>query len=61
MPPPHKVAKKAQKKASGHHHHRNHLANDLRRAYEHMGRLVVLRSWLRRTLTTAKIRMLPIY
>ena len=46
MPPPHKVAKKAQKKASGYHHHRNHLANDLRRAYEHMGRLVVLRKSL---------------
>ena len=38
MPPP----KKAAKKAAGHHHDRHHQANDLRRAYEHMGRVAVL-------------------
>jgi len=40
MPPPKKAAKKAAKKTAGHHHHQ---ANDLRRAYEHMGRIAVLR------------------
>jgi hypothetical protein len=41
MPPP----KKAAKKAPGHHHDKHHQANDLRRAYEHMGRLAVLRQF----------------
>jgi hypothetical protein len=39
MPPP----KKAAKKTAGHHHDKHHQANDLRRAYEHMGRLAILR------------------
>ena len=39
MPPP----KKAAKKAPGHHDDKHHQANDLRRAYEHMGRVAVLR------------------
>jgi hypothetical protein len=47
MPPPKKAAKKAAKKATkkaaGHHHDKHHQANDLRRAYEHMGRVAVLR------------------
>jgi hypothetical protein len=38
MPPP----KKAAKKAAGQHHDKHHQANDLRRAYEHMGRVAVL-------------------
>jgi len=47
MPPPKKaakkVAKKAAKKIAGHHHHeKHHQTKDLRRAYEHMGRLEVL-------------------
>lgn len=43
MPPPKKSAKKAAKKAAGHHHHKHHQENDLRRAYEHMGRTAILR------------------
>jgi hypothetical protein len=47
MPPPKKapkkVAKKAAKKAAGHHYDKHHQADDLRRAYEHMGRVAVLR------------------
>jgi pterin-4a-carbinolamine dehydratase len=47
MPPPKKAAKKtakrAAKKTAGHHHDKHHQANDLRRAYEHMGRVAVLR------------------
>jgi hypothetical protein len=39
MPPP----KKAAKKAAGHRHDKRHEAKDLRRAYEHMGRVAVLR------------------
>jgi uncharacterized protein (DUF934 family) len=35
--------KKAAKKAAGHHHDKHHHANDLRRAFEHMGRVAVLR------------------
>lgn len=35
--------KKAAKKAAGHHHDKHHHANDLRRAYEHMGRVAILR------------------
>ena len=42
MPPPKKAAKKVAKKASGHHHDKHHQAKDLRRAYEHMGRVAVL-------------------
>jgi hypothetical protein len=43
VPPP----KKAAKKAAGHHHDRHRQANDLRRAYEHMGRLEVLQKSLK--------------
>ena len=46
MPPPKKVAKKAAKnlaKSTGHHHDKHNQAHDLRRAYEHMGRVAVLR------------------
>jgi hypothetical protein len=43
MPPPKKAAKKAAKKTPDHHNDRHHQANDLRRAYEHMGRVAVLR------------------
>jgi hypothetical protein len=46
MPPPKKTAKKAAKKAAkksaGHRYGEHHQANDMRRAYEHMGRLQVL-------------------
>lgn len=38
-----KVAKKAAKKAPRHHHDKHHQTKDLRRTYEHMGRLAVLR------------------
>ena len=41
--PPKKSAKKAAKKAAGHHHDKHHQAKDLRRAYEHMARVTVLR------------------
>ena len=48
MPPPKKAAKKAAKKsakkAAGHHHDKHHQAKDLRRAYEHMGRVALLRA-----------------
>jgi hypothetical protein len=44
MPTPKKAAKKAAKKAPGHHHDKHHQANDLRRAYEHMGRMPFLGS-----------------
>lgn len=47
MPPPKKAAKKAPKKSVGHHHDKHHQANDLRRAFEHMGRLEVLRGSLK--------------
>jgi hypothetical protein len=47
MPPPKKAAKKGAKKAatktSGRPHDRHHQANDLRRAFEHLGRVAVLR------------------
>ena len=50
MTPPKKAAKttakKAAKKAAGHHHDKHHHTNDLRRAFEHMGRLGVLRRTL---------------
>ena len=42
MPPPKKAAKKAAKRPAGHHHDKHHQANDLRRAYEHMGRIAAL-------------------
>jgi hypothetical protein len=41
-----KVAKKAAKKTPGHPHDKHHQADDLRRAYEHMGRLEALRGSL---------------
>jgi hypothetical protein len=50
MPPPKKAAKKTAKKAAkktaGHHHDGHRESNDLRRAFEHMGRLEVLRTSL---------------
>lgn len=49
MAPP----KKAAKKAAGHHHDRHHQANDLRRAYEHMGRVAVLRQAAKSSATDA--------
>jgi hypothetical protein len=54
MPPPKKAAKKAAKKSAGHHHHdKHHQRNDLRRAYEHMGRVAVLRQASKSTGTDA--------
>jgi hypothetical protein len=57
MPPPkkaaRKAAKKAAKKASGHHHDKHHQAKDLRRAYEHMGRVAVLRQSSKSSATDA--------
>src|ERR1035437_582937 len=47
MPPAKKAAKKAPKKAAKHHPDKQHEANDLRRAYEHMGRLEVLQKSLK--------------
>jgi hypothetical protein len=48
MQPPKNAAKKAAKKTAkktvGHHHDKHHQPNDLRRAYEHMGRVAVLGS-----------------
>ncbi len=49
MPPP----KKAAKKAAGPHHDKHHHAKDLRRAYEHMGRLAVLRQALKSSAANA--------
>lgn len=47
MPPtkkaPKKAAKKAAKKRAGHDYDKHHQAKDLRRAYEHLGRVEVLR------------------
>jgi hypothetical protein len=43
MPSPKKTPKKVAKKTAGHHHDKHHQANDLRRAYEHMGRIAALR------------------
>src|ERR1700761_7956151 len=55
MPPPNKAAKKAAKKvakkSAGHHHGKHHQANDLRRAYEHMGRVAVLQQSSRSSAT----------
>lgn len=42
MPPP----KKAARKSAGHHNGRHRQANELRRAFEHMGRMVTLRKSL---------------
>ncbi|ADV83627.1 hypothetical protein [Terriglobus saanensis] len=57
MPPPKKAVKKAAKKAAkktaGHHHDKHHQANDLRRAYEHMGRVAVLRQSSKSSATDA--------
>ncbi|WP_353072475.1 hypothetical protein [Tunturiibacter gelidiferens] len=57
MPPPKKAAKKTAKKAAkktaGHHHDKYHQANDLRRAYEHMGRVAVLRQSSKSSTTDA--------
>jgi len=44
MPPPKKAPKKAAKKTAGQHHDKHHQAKDLRRAYEHMGRVALLRA-----------------
>jgi hypothetical protein len=46
MTSPKKAARKTAKKTVGHHHDKQPQANDLRRAYEHMGRLEVLRKSL---------------
>lgn len=47
MPPLKKAAmkavKRAARKAASHDHGKRHQANELRRAYEHMGRIAVLR------------------
>jgi hypothetical protein len=55
MPPHKKAAKKAAKRAAkagiGHPHEKHRHANDLRRAYEHMGRLAVLRKALKSSTT----------
>ena len=57
MPHPKKAAKKAAKKtakkAAGHHHDKHHQANDLRRAFEHLGRVSVLRQALKSSGTDA--------
>ena len=47
MPPPKKNPKIAAEKKSGHHGDKHHHANDLRRAYEHMGRVAVLQQTLK--------------
>ena len=39
MPPPKKAAKKVAKKAAKHADPKHHEARDLRRAYEHLGRI----------------------
>jgi hypothetical protein len=46
MPPPKKAAKKAVKKAAKHHSDHRQV-NDLRRAYEHMSRVEILRKSLK--------------
>jgi hypothetical protein len=43
---PKKVAKKAAKKSAKHHDKKHHSGKDLRKAYEHMGRLTALQSSL---------------
>ncbi len=51
MPPPKKAAKKAPKKAAkkkpGHHHDKHHQSNEVRRAFEHLGRVAILRNSLK--------------
>ena len=49
MPPPKKAGKKAAKKApkKGPKHHDHHHGKDLRRAYEHLGRVEILRGSLK--------------
>lgn len=42
-----KAAKKSAKKAAGHHHDKHHQTKEMRRAYEHMGRLEILRTSLK--------------
>ena len=42
MTPVKKAAKKAPKKSAKHAHHDDHSAKDLRRAYEHLGRVEIL-------------------
>ena len=53
MPPAKKAAKKAAKKVASHHHDKHHQAKDLRRAYEHMGRVAVLRQSSKSSATDA--------
>ena len=57
MPPPKKAAKKAAnkaaKKVAGHPHEKHHQAKDLRRAYEHLGRVAVLRESSKSSATDA--------
>jgi hypothetical protein len=57
MPPPKKAVKKAAKKAAKktamHHTDKHRDAKDLRRAYEHMGRLEVLRRSPQKSVTDA--------
>ncbi|WP_114210791.1 hypothetical protein [Acidisarcina polymorpha] len=58
MPPPKKAAaKKAGKKTPGHHHEKHGPASDLRRAYEHMGRIAVLRQSLKSSVTDAVVEL----
>jgi hypothetical protein len=47
MPPHKKAPKKKAEKAEDHHHKKHHEADDLRRAYEHMGRVKALRTSLK--------------
>lgn len=49
MPPP----KKAAKKTARHHHDKHPQTKDLRRAYEHMGRVAVLRQTSKSSATDA--------
>jgi hypothetical protein len=46
MPPPKKAAKKSAKKAAKKHSGKHHEAGDLRRVYEHLNRVEVLRPLL---------------
>ncbi len=56
MPPP----KKAAKKAAGHHHENHHQAKDLRRAYEHMGRVAILRQTSQSSATDAVAELISL-
>ena len=60
MPPSKKAAKKASKKTPGHHHDKHHQANDLRRAYEHMGRIAVLRQSSKSSATDAVAELITL-